>query len=103
MCGSMPNATSLSPYIITFIPHLMVSADNARLLPNYCLMTETSLHRFNYESLILQIWHVEIQGTGAVKVEFAADLQRHQKAVNVVRFSPSGEFLASADDGKMFC
>jgi chromatin assembly factor 1 subunit B len=49
----------------------------------------------------LQIWHVEIQGTGAVKVEFAADLQRHQKAVNVVRFSPSGEFLASADDGKM--
>jgi hypothetical protein len=36
-----------------------------------------------------------------VKVEFAADLQRHQRAVNVVRFSPSGEFLASADDGKM--
>jgi hypothetical protein len=36
-----------------------------------------------------------------VKVEFAADLQRHQKAVNVVRFSPSGEFLASADDGKL--
>jgi chromatin assembly factor 1 subunit B len=52
---------------------------------------------------MLQIWHVEIQGTGAVKVEFAADLQRHQKAVNVVRFSPSGEFLASADDGKMIC
>jgi len=39
--------------------------------------------------------------TGAVKVEFAADLQRHQRAVNVVRFSPSGEFLASADDGKL--
>jgi chromatin assembly factor 1 subunit B len=49
----------------------------------------------------LQIWHVEIQVTGAVKVEFAADLQRHQRAVNVVRFSPSGEFLASADDGKL--
>jgi hypothetical protein len=52
-------------------------------------------------SFILQIWHVEIQVTGAVKVEFAADLQRHQRAVNVVRFSPSGEFLASADDGKL--
>jgi len=49
---------------------------------------------------VLQIWHLEIQVTGAVKVEFAADLQRHQRAVNVVRFSPSGEFLASADDGK---
>lgn len=88
---------------ITFIPHLMVSADNTGLLPNFCLMIETSLHGFHYDSLILQIWHVEIQGTGAVKVEFAADLQRHQKAVNVVRFSPSGEFLASADDGKMIC
>ena len=53
------------------------------------------------QSFILQIWHVEIQVTGAVKVEFAADLQRHQRAVNVVRFSPSGEFLASADDGKL--
>jgi hypothetical protein len=81
----------------------MVSADNTGLLPNFCLMIETSLHGFHYDSLILQIWHVEIQGTGAVKVEFAADLQRHQKAVNVVRFSPSGEFLASADDGKMIC
>jgi WD40 repeat protein len=49
----------------------------------------------------LQIWHVEIQVTGAVKVEFAADLQRHQRGVNVVKFSPSGEFLASADDGKL--
>jgi len=49
----------------------------------------------------LQIWHVEIQVTGALKVEFAADLQRHQRAVNVVRFSPSGEFLASADDGEL--
>lgn len=31
-------------------------------------------------------------------VEIAADLTRHEKAVNVVRWSPSGEYLASGDD-----
>ncbi|KAJ4441676.1 hypothetical protein ANN_11534 [Periplaneta americana] len=44
------------------------------------------------------IWYVEVLESGAAKVEVAADLQRHQRAVNVVRFSPSGEFLASGDD-----
>ena len=27
------------------------------------------------------------------------DLERHQRAVNVVRFSPSKDILASGDDG----
>lgn len=31
-------------------------------------------------------------------LEVAADLTRHQKAVNVVRWAPSGEVLASGDD-----
>jgi hypothetical protein len=41
MCGSVTNATSLSPVMITFIPHLMVSADNAGSLSNVHLGTET--------------------------------------------------------------
>ncbi|XP_020709487.2 chromatin assembly factor 1 subunit B isoform X2 [Athalia rosae] len=44
------------------------------------------------------IWHLRVNELGATLVEFAADLNRHQKAVNVVRFSPSGEILASGDD-----
>jgi len=49
----------------------------------------------------IQIWHLTTtkQQCGGATVNFAADLDRHQRAVNVVRFSLSREILASGDDG----
>lgn len=47
---------------------------------------------------LFQIWYISTTDTGSVNLEVAADLTRHQKAVNVVRWSPNGQFLASGDD-----
>ncbi|KAJ8674871.1 hypothetical protein QAD02_010657 [Eretmocerus hayati] len=44
------------------------------------------------------IWHVTFNEAGEANVTCVADLERHQRTVNVVRFSPSGELLASGDD-----
>ncbi|KAM0735743.1 Chromatin assembly factor 1 subunit B [Formica fusca] len=44
------------------------------------------------------IWHLTTTKYGGATVNFATDLDRHQKAVNIVRFSPSKEILASGDD-----
>lgn len=41
-----------------------------------------------------------VLGSG-LRVEYLATLTKHMKSVNCVRFSPSGEFLASAGDGKL--
>lgn len=46
----------------------------------------------------MQVWFMELNEQGTVKLDLAADLNRHQRAVNVVRWSPSGEMLASGDD-----
>lgn len=39
---------------------------------------------------------------GGVSLDFLANLTRHTKAVNVVRFSPDGNFLATGSDGKYY-
>ncbi|XP_055624855.1 chromatin assembly factor 1 subunit B [Toxorhynchites rutilus septentrionalis] len=45
------------------------------------------------------IWHISQKAEcGTISLELAADLTRHQRAVNAVRWSPSGELLASGDD-----
>lgn len=47
-----------------------------------------------------QIWYlnIDVEDANHVKLELAADLARHQRAVNAVRWSPSGELLATGDD-----
>ncbi|XP_041988346.1 chromatin assembly factor 1 subunit B [Aricia agestis] len=44
------------------------------------------------------IWYITQTENGSVHLEIAADLTKHQKAINVVRWSPNGQLLASGDD-----
>ncbi|XP_061399765.1 chromatin assembly factor 1 subunit B [Musca vetustissima] len=46
------------------------------------------------------IWYMKLTSGdhGDIELDLAADLTRHQRAVNVVKWSPSGELLASGDD-----
>lgn len=49
---------------------------------------------------LFQMWRVDKGPDGKAVVEFLSNLARHTKAVNVVRFSPTAEVLASGGDGK---
>lgn len=46
----------------------------------------------------VMVWFVMRHNNGDVSLEFRSDLNRHTKTVNVVRFSNTGELLASGDD-----
>ncbi|KAJ8314824.1 hypothetical protein KUTeg_006974, partial [Tegillarca granosa] len=46
----------------------------------------------------VRIWQVKTNKDSPPSIEFLSNLKRHTKAVNVCRFSPEGEMLASAGD-----
>ncbi|CAK9295836.1 unnamed protein product [Gordionus sp. m RMFG-2023] len=47
----------------------------------------------------IRIWLLEETNNDKdLKIEFLSELNRHQKPVNIVRYSPDGNFIASGDD-----
>eukprot|EP00898_Chlorokybus_atmophyticus_P003827 jgi/Chlat1/4445/Chrsp29S00330 len=50
----------------------------------------------------IKLWQVSVDANGEPCATFLNDLEYHSKTVNAVRFSPSGDLLASAgDDGEL--
>lgn len=49
----------------------------------------------------MKIWHLSNAASLKPDIVPVAELTRHQKGINVVRFSPCGKYIASGDDGKL--
>ena len=47
----------------------------------------------------VRIWKLVVSAEGVPHVRFLSNLAVHENAVNMVRFSPNGQFLASCSDG----
>lgn len=62
-------------------------------------MNVLSFSKINVKIVILQLWEVKLSKScssardkNVATVEFLSTLNRHSRTVNVVRFSPDGEF-----------
>jgi chromatin assembly factor 1 subunit B len=62
-----------------------------------CIRYTILTRKYNSIDSHVLIWHL-LHDEGATRFDLAADLTRHQRAVNCVRWSPNGELLASCDD-----
>lgn len=74
----------------------LASSGSGKLL-KICLHPAGCCIHLSFVDSHVLIWYVS-HIDGVVRLDLAADLTRHNRAVNCVRWSPSGEILASCDD-----